>query len=93
MNFISGSGPDSHLSLSSLQAAEATAKELQGKSNSSSGPRPSAYAPPPAFAGGPPVAQTSFAPTYSAHRAGGGPSGTSRAFTHLGKRRLQDEDE
>ncbi|VUZ51914.1 unnamed protein product [Hymenolepis diminuta] len=93
MNFISGSGPDSHLSLSSLQAAEVTAKELQGRSNSSSGPWSSAYAPPPAFTSGPPVAQTSFAPTYSAHRAGGGPSGTSRAFTHLGKRRLQDEDD
>lgn len=85
MNFISSSGPDSHLSLNSLQAAEATAKELQERSNSSSGPRRSAYAPPPV--------QTSFAPTYNVNRGGSIPSGTSRAFTNLGKRKLHDEDE
>ncbi|KAM7537394.1 hypothetical protein Aperf_G00000074743 [Anoplocephala perfoliata] len=91
MNFISASGPDSHLSLNSLQAAEAAARDLQERSTNSSRPRSTAYAPPSSFVGGPPVAQTSFAPSYNAQQKSGGSSG--RAFTHLGKRRMQDDDD
>lgn len=93
MNFISASGPDSHLSLNSLQAAEDTARDLQERSINSSRPRSTAHAPPSSFVGGPPVAQTSFAPSYSSQQKSGGSSGSSRAFIHLGKRRMQDDDE
>ncbi|CDS42068.1 ATP dependent RNA helicase DDX42 [Echinococcus multilocularis] len=90
MNFISASGPQSHLSMNSLQAAEMTAQELQDRSNDPSKARSSSYPPPPSFAGAPPRAQTSFAPSYNPQRANGG---SSRAFSHLGKRRMQDDDD
>ncbi len=103
MNFISASGPQSHLSMNSLQAAEATARDLQERSGNSSTSRPSAYAPPPAssFVGAPPVAQTSFAPGYNPQQRRSGPGGgssggggsASRAFSNLGKRRMHDDDE
>ncbi|VDK39191.1 unnamed protein product [Taenia asiatica] len=90
MNFISASGPQSHLSMNSLQAAEMTAQELQDRSNDPSKVRSSAYPPPPSFSGAPPKAQTSFAPGYNPQRTSGG---SSRAFSHLGKRRMQDDDD
>ncbi|VDD75390.1 unnamed protein product [Mesocestoides corti] len=94
MNFISASGPQSHLSMNSLQATEATVQELRQRSADNSVSRPSAYAPP-SFMGAPPVAQTSFAPGYNPQRkcAPTGSSGNSRAFSNLGKRRMHDDDD
>ena len=92
MNFISASGPQTHLSMSSLQAAEATTRELQERSKDISRTGSSAY-PPPSFVGAPPVPQSSFAPSYNPHKSASGSSSSSRAFSHLGKRRMHDDDE
>lgn len=93
MNFISSSGPQSHLSMNSLQATEATALDLQQRSGDSS--RPAAFAPPSSFGAAPPVAQSSFAPGYNPQKrnSSGGSSGSLRAFSNLGKRRMHDDDE
>ena len=93
MNFISASGPQSHLSMTSLQASDAIVQEPQERSKDSSRAATSAFPPPSSFVGAPPVPQSSFAPSYSPLKNTSGNSSSSRAFTHLGKRRMQDDDE